>query len=77
MKIIIVLGTRPEVIKLAPVILALRDRAEVRICASGQHREMLVQALEAFSLVPDIQLDTMLSYFVLKRKKTIFANIWI
>ncbi|MFP1729541.1 non-hydrolyzing UDP-N-acetylglucosamine 2-epimerase [Lonsdalea quercina] len=59
MKILIVLGTRPEVIKLAPVILALRDRAEVRICASGQHREMLVQALEAFSLVPNIQLDTM------------------
>ncbi|TPG64843.1 non-hydrolyzing UDP-N-acetylglucosamine 2-epimerase [Ewingella americana] len=59
MKILVALGTRPEVIKLAPVIQALLGRAEVRICASGQHREMLTQALEAFSLVPDIQLDTM------------------
>lgn len=59
MKVIIVLGTRPEVIKLAPVILALRGRAEVRICTSGQHREMLNQALTAFDLTPDIQLDTM------------------
>jgi UDP-N-acetylglucosamine 2-epimerase (non-hydrolysing) len=59
MKILIALGTRPEVIKLAPVITALKGRAEVRICASGQHREMLVQALDAFSLVPDILMDTM------------------
>ncbi|HBQ8794208.1 TPA: UDP-N-acetylglucosamine 2-epimerase (non-hydrolyzing) [Klebsiella quasipneumoniae] len=59
MKILIALGTRPEVIKLVPIILALRGRAEVRICASGQHREMLAQTLGAFSLVPDIQLDTM------------------
>lgn len=59
MKILIALGTRPEVIKLAPVITALNGRAEVRICASGQHREMLVQALDAFSLVPDILMDTM------------------
>ncbi|UJR63071.1 non-hydrolyzing UDP-N-acetylglucosamine 2-epimerase [Dickeya zeae] len=59
MKILVALGTRPEVIKLAPVIIALRGRAEVRICTSGQHREMLTQTLGAFELVPDIQLDTM------------------
>jgi len=58
-KILIVLGTRPEVIKLAPVISALQGKADVRICASGQHKEMLVQALNAFELHPDITLDTM------------------
>ena len=41
MKILIALGTRPEVIKLAPIILALRGRAEVRICASGQHLSLI------------------------------------
>lgn len=59
MKVLVVLGTRPEVIKLAPVISALQSRAEVRVCASGQHREMLQQALDAFGIVPDIVLDTM------------------
>lgn len=59
MKVLIVLGTRPEVIKLAPVIGALEGQAEVRVCASGQHREMLQQALDAFGIVPDIVLDTM------------------
>jgi UDP-N-acetylglucosamine 2-epimerase (non-hydrolysing) len=59
MKILVVMGTRPEVIKLAPVIKALSGKAEVRVCTSGQHREMLTQALEVFSLMPDVQLDTM------------------
>lgn len=59
MKVLVVVGTRPEVIKLAPVVRALRDVADVRVCASGQHREMLQQALEAFGLVPDIALDAM------------------
>ncbi len=59
MKVLVVMGTRPEVIKLAPLVNVLRDRADVRVCSSGQHREMLTQALHAFSLVPDIQLDTM------------------
>ncbi|MDO6388176.1 non-hydrolyzing UDP-N-acetylglucosamine 2-epimerase [Uliginosibacterium sp. 31-12] len=59
MKVLVVLGTRPEVIKLAPVISALKLRAEVRVCASGQHREMLQQALDAFDLQPHIMLDTM------------------
>lgn len=59
MKILVALGTRPEVIKLAPVIKALQQRVEVKVCASGQHREMLQQALDAFSLRPDHLLDTM------------------
>lgn len=59
MRILVALGTRPEVIKLAPVIVALQQRAEVRVCASGQHREMLQQALDAFGLQPDIMLDAM------------------
>lgn len=59
MKALVVLGTRPEVIKLAPVITALQERAEVCVCASGQHREMLQQTLDTFGLQPHIQLDTM------------------
>lgn len=59
MKVLVALGTRPEVIKLAPVIAALQQRVEVKVCASGQHREMLQQALDAFGLRPDQLLDTM------------------
>lgn len=56
-----VLGTRPEVIKLAPVVRALRRRPEfsVRLCSTGQHREMAQQALDAFGLEVDIQFDAM------------------
>jgi UDP-N-acetylglucosamine 2-epimerase (non-hydrolysing) len=59
MKVLVVLGTRPEVIKLAPVIAVLQQRVEVKVCASGQHREMLQQALDAFRLQPDHLLETM------------------
>jgi UDP-N-acetylglucosamine 2-epimerase (non-hydrolysing) len=60
MRILTVFGTRPEVIKLAPVIRALDRRGlEVILCASGQHREMLDQALEVFSLHPDFDLNVM------------------
>ena len=59
MKVLVALGTRPEVIKLAPVISALQQRVEVKVCASGQHREMLQQALDAFGLRPNHLLDTM------------------
>lgn len=61
-KVLVVLGTRPEVIKLAPVIMELQ-RHETRfhtvVCATGQHREMLVQALGSFRLSPDYNLDVM------------------
>lgn len=59
MKVMVALGTRPEVIKLAPVITALRGRVDLVVCSTGQHREMLLQALDAFSICPTISLDTM------------------
>lgn len=63
-KILILFGTRPEVIKLAPVVRALRrhlDKFITRIVSSGQHREMVQQALDAFTLKPDVTLDAMAS----------------
>lgn len=61
MKILSVIGTRPEAIKMAPVILALRalPRVEVRILATAQHRQMLDQVLSLFGLVPDVDLNVM------------------
>ena len=61
-RILLVFGTRPEAIKVAPVALALRacaDEMETWLCATGQHREMLDQALAPFNLEPDIHLDLM------------------
>jgi UDP-N-acetylglucosamine 2-epimerase (non-hydrolysing) len=59
--ILVVLGTRPEAIKLAPLILALRqgDGADVRVCATGQHREMAAGVLSFFGIAPDRDLDVM------------------
>jgi UDP-N-acetylglucosamine 2-epimerase (non-hydrolysing) len=60
--ILVVFGTRPEVIKLAPVIFALRDRPEqcrVTLCATGQHRALLDTALADFELEPDLDLELM------------------
>ncbi|WP_321892768.1 non-hydrolyzing UDP-N-acetylglucosamine 2-epimerase [Paraburkholderia tropica] len=59
MRIMVVLGTRPEVIKLAPVIRALQPVAQTIVCATGQHREMLNQALTSFGITPDVTVDTM------------------
>jgi UDP-N-acetylglucosamine 2-epimerase (non-hydrolysing) len=59
MKVLVVMGTRPEVIKLAPIVAALRAKLDVRVCSTGQHREMLDQALHFFGLDPDIRLDCM------------------
>lgn len=60
-KVAFVFGTRPEAIKLAPVI--LRAQAEtalaVEVIVTGQHKEMLVQVLELFDIVPDLNLDVM------------------
>ena len=61
-KVMVVIGTRPEAIKLAPVVLELqRHRAyfETRICVTGQHREMLDQMLRVFGLRPDSDLGVM------------------
>ncbi len=61
LRVLSVVGTRPEAIKLAPVILRLRDAPGIHgaICASGQHREMLDQVLGLFDIVPDYDLDVM------------------
>ena len=60
-KIMCVVGTRPEAIKMAPVILALKKEpwAEVRVLATAQHRHMLDQVLNFFGIDPDIDLDIM------------------
>jgi len=57
----VVMGTRPEGIKLAPVVLELRRTAAVPplVVATGQHREMLAQALRLFELTPDVDLAVM------------------
>jgi UDP-N-acetylglucosamine 2-epimerase (non-hydrolysing) len=56
----VVVGTRPEAIKLAPVLLALRERGVPTVVLStGQHREMLQQVFDAFGLKPDRDLDLM------------------
>lgn len=61
MKIMCTVGTRPEAIKMAPVILALKEQpwAEVRVLATAQHRHMLDQVLNFFGIEPDIDLDIM------------------
>ena len=61
-KIMLVIGTRPEAIKMAPVVLELnrnQSHFETRICVTGQHREMLDQMLRVFSLRPDCDLGVM------------------
>lgn len=58
-RFLIVFGTRPEAIKLAPVIYELRKIGDVSVCVTGQHREMLDQVLRFFSIVPDYDLDVM------------------
>jgi UDP-N-acetylglucosamine 2-epimerase (non-hydrolysing) len=60
-KVLAVIGTRPEAIKVMPVVRALSDTAgiEVRTCVTGQHREMLDQMLRTFDLRPDHDLDIM------------------
>lgn len=62
MKLLFVFGTRPEAIKMAPLIEALsrqKDTFRVRVCVTGQHREMLDQVLSLFRIVPDFDLGLM------------------
>ena len=59
MKILIIFGTRPEAIKMAPLVLRLRQSLEVKVCVTGQHREMLDQVLSLFQIVPDYDLNLM------------------
>ena len=61
MKVITVIGTRPEAIKLAPVVLELNTRSDIEsvVCVTAQHRQMLDQPLELFGIKPDHDLDIM------------------
>src|SRR5437764_709426 len=61
MRILSVFGTRPEAIKMAPLVLALAESRGVtsRICVTGQHREMLDDVMSVFSLTADYDLDIM------------------
>ncbi len=59
----VIFGTRPEAVKMAPVIKALKsrpDRLEVLVCITSQHREMLDQVLKTFEISPDVDLNLML-----------------
>lgn len=61
-KIMLVFGTRPEAIKMAPLVLALRkhsDMFETIVCVTGQHRQMLDQVLDIFEIRPDYDLNIM------------------
>lgn len=60
-KVMLVFGTRPEAIKMCPLVIELKKRQEVQtfVCVTGQHRQMLDQVLRAFSVVPDFDLSVM------------------
>lgn len=60
-KVLVIFGTRPEAIKMSPVVLALRRHADVdtAVCVSGQHREMLDQVLSVFHMEPDFDINVM------------------
>ena len=73
-KVMLVFGTRPEAIKMCPLVneLKTRDNIKTIVCVTGQHRQMLDQVLEAFHVVPDYDLS------IMKDKQTLFditANI--
>lgn len=61
MKILTVFGTRPEAIKMAPLVHQLRENPQIisKVCVTGQHREMLDQVLSLFEIEPDYDLDIM------------------
>ena len=61
-KVLLVFGTRPEAIKMAPLVMELqkqKERIETVVCVTGQHREMLDQVLEIFDIKPDYDLNIM------------------
>lgn len=60
-KVMLVFGTRPEAIKMCPLVNELKTRKELEtvVCVTGQHRQMLDQVLEAFQVEPDYDLSIM------------------
>lgn len=67
-KIMLVFGTRPEAIKMCPLVNELKTRESIKtvVCATGQHSQMLDQVLEAFHVVPDYDLS------IMKARQTLF-----
>lgn len=67
-KVMLVFGTRPEAIKMCPLVNELKKRKTIQtlVCVTGQHRQMLDQVLEAFHVVPDYDLS------IMKEKQTLF-----
>ena len=67
-KVMLVFGTRPEAIKMCPLVNELKSRENIEtvVCVTGQHRQMLDVVLEAFSVVPDYDLS------IMKDKQTLF-----
>ena len=67
-KVMLVFGTRPEAIKMCPLVNELKTRKNIRtiVCVTGQHRQMLDQVLEVFHVIPDYDLS------IMKQKQTLF-----
>jgi len=67
-KIMLIFGTRPEAIKMCPLVNELKTRKKfnVKVCVSGQHREMLQSVLDVFNVIPDYNLE------IMKDKQTLF-----
>lgn len=85
LKVMVVFGTRPEAIKMCPLVHALKanaDRFETIVCVTAQHRQMLDQVLSAFGVTPDIDLDIMkkgqdlfdITASVMAHMKTVLSN---
>ena len=68
-KVMLVFGTRPEAIKMCPLVKELKksNKIETLVCVTGQHREMLQQVLDVFDIVPDYDLD------IMKEQQTLFS----
>ncbi len=66
--VMVIFGTRPEAIKMCPLVMELKKRKEINtlLCVTGQHREMLKQVLDAFDIVPDYDLN------IMKARQTLF-----
>ena len=66
-KVLVIFGTRPEAIKMSPLVKELQKRKEIccKVCVTAQHRQMLDQVLEVFEIIPDYDLD------IMKEKQTL------
>ena len=68
MKVLLVFGTRPEAIKMCPVVMEMKKHKGIKtiVCVTGQHKQMLRQVLQVFQVIPDYDLD------IMKEKQTLF-----